>query len=87
MEPFNMGDDSTKACTRTMVTSSGRAQEIHLECSRDGGKSSGTIKVEAVDSENVKGSMQMTMTSGDHTMNMNYTFTTKWIGRACTQSK
>ena len=84
-KPFNMGDDSTKSCTRTMLTSTGRGQEIHIVCDRQGMKSSGTIKVETIDSENVKGSMQMTMTTGDHTMNMNYTFTTKWIGPACTQ--
>jgi hypothetical protein len=82
---FNLGDESTKACTRALVTSSGSKQEIHLECTREGMKSSGTIKVEAIDSENVKGSMQMAMTNGDRTMNMNYTFAAKWIGPACTQ--
>lgn len=84
-KPFNLGDENTKSCSRTMVTSSGGKQEIHIECSRESGKATGTIKVEAVDSENVKGSMQMTVTNGEHTMNMNYTFASKWIGPACSE--
>jgi hypothetical protein len=84
---FNTGDDSTKACTRTLVASSGSKQEIHMDCNREGMKSSGIVKVEAIDSENVKGSMQMTMTSGERTMNMNYTFAAKWVGPACTEPK
>ena len=60
-------------------------QEIHVDCSRNGIKSTGTVNLEAVDSENVKGSMQMTATSGGRTMNMNFTFSAKWIGPACTE--
>jgi hypothetical protein len=68
-----------------LVTSSGSKQEIHIDCTRDGGKATGTIKLEAVDSENLKGSMQMTMANGEHTMNMNYSFAAKWIGAACAE--
>jgi len=82
---FNTGDEATKMCTRTLVSSFGGKQELRMECARDGMKSSGTIKVEAVDSENVRGSMSMTATNGDHTMNMNYTFASKWLGPACTE--
>ncbi|MGB6946429.1 MAG: DUF3617 domain-containing protein [Bryobacteraceae bacterium] len=82
-KPFDLGDQNTKACTRTLVTSSGSRQEIRLDCNRQGTKSTGTIKLEAVNSENVKGSMLMTMTNAEHTMNMNYTFAAKWIGPAC----
>lgn len=84
-KPFNLGDDKTQACSRTLVTSSGSKQEIHIDCNSQGMKSTGTVKVEAVDSEHVKGSMQMAMTNGEHTMNMNYVFTAKWIGPACTE--
>jgi hypothetical protein len=84
-KPFSTGDDSTKACTRTLITSSGSRQEIRIECNREGMKSTGTVKVEALDAHNVKGSMVMAVTSGEHTMTMNYTFTTKWLGAACTE--
>jgi len=36
-----------------------------------------------MNSENVKGSMQMATTGGDHTINMNSTFTSKWLGADC----
>ena len=84
-KPFNLGDDATKSCSRTLVTSSGSRQEVRIDCNRDGTKSTGTVKMEAVDSENVKGSMQMTVTYGDHTMNMNYIFASKWTGPVCAE--
>ena len=74
-----------KSCTRTIVTSSRSKQEIHMECTVGGGKQSGTIRIEAVNSENVKGSTEMTMTGAGRTMNMNSTFTAKWLGPTCTQ--
>lgn len=82
---FNTGDESTKMCTRTMVSSFAGKQEMRIDCTRQNMKSTGTIKVEAVDSETVKGSIMMAATSGDHTMNMNYSFVSKWIGPACTE--
>jgi hypothetical protein len=84
-KPFNLGDENTKSCARSMVTSSGSKQEIRIDCDHEGMKSTGTVKVEAVDSENVKGSMQMSVTNGQHTMNMNYMFAAKWIGPACAE--
>jgi Protein of unknown function (DUF3617) len=84
-KPFNLGDENTKACTRTLVTSTGSRQEIRLDCDRQGLKSTGTVKVEAVDHENVKGSLQMSVTNAGRTMNMNYTFVSKWIGPACAE--
>ena len=85
-KPLTMGNDD-KACTRTLVTSSGSKQEIHVECTREKTKSSGTIIIEAVNSENVKGAVQMTVTSGDQTRNINSNFTAHWIGPSCGQEK
>lgn len=85
---WNTGQDSLKACTTSVITSSSSKQEIHMECDRNGNKSSGTIKVETLDSEHIRGSIQMTATTGadnGHAMNINYTFTAKWLGAACTE--
>jgi hypothetical protein len=84
-KPFNLGDESTKACSPTLVMSSGTSQEIRINCNRENTKSSGVVKVDAVDSENVKGAMHMTIINGEHTMNMNYTFTAKWMGPVCSE--
>jgi hypothetical protein len=56
-----------------------------VDCTTNGAKTRGTVKLEAVDSENVKGSMQLAVANGEHTMNMNYMFASKWIGPACTE--
>jgi hypothetical protein len=77
-----------KSCTTTVTGSSSGKQEVHVECNQNGSKTSGTIKVEALDSEHIRGSFQMTATSeGNHAMNMNYAFTSKWLGSACSETK
>jgi len=80
----------TKTCTTSLTTSSSTKQEVHMECNQNGTKTTGTVKVEAVDSEHIRGSFQMTAAgdaAGGHAMSMNYTFTSKWLGAACTESK
>ena len=79
-KPFTL--DATKACSLTIVSSSGNSQEIRINCSQNSTKSTGTLKVEAVDSEHMKGEMHMTASNAQNTMNMNSTFTSKWVG-AC----
>jgi hypothetical protein len=87
-KPLNLGGESTKSCTSTLATSSSSKQEIRMECDRNGKKTSGTLTMEAIDSETIKGSMQMSATSDNNrTMNINYAFTSKWIGDACTEPK
>lgn len=82
-KPFG---NENKSCKPTIVTSSATKQEIHMECDMGGGKQVGTLKFEAVDSSTVKGSMQMTASNGGRTMNINSTFSAKWLGPACTES-
>jgi|SRR5665213_4557557 len=82
---FDLGDENTKSCSRSLITSSGSKQEIRIDCTRKDVKTTGTVKVEALNSENVKGSMRMTVTNGEHTMNMNYIFAAKWIGPVCAE--
>lgn len=82
-KPFG---NENKSCKRSIVTSSATKQEIHMECEMGGGKQVGTLKFEAVDSSTVKGSMQMTASNGGRIMNINSTFSAKWLGPACTES-
>ena len=85
-KPFGT-DEQRKSCKQTFVTSSASHQEIHMECELGGGKQSGTLKLEAVDSSNVKGSMQMVASNGGRTMTVNTSFSSKWLGPVCTESK
>ena len=81
-KPLTWGHDD-KACTYTLGASTGSLQEIHVECNKENRKSSGTIRVEALDSENIKGSVQMILTFGDRTSEINSTFTGKYLGPTC----
>jgi hypothetical protein len=76
-------DKEDPDCKKTIVTSTSHKVEAKLECTKDGGKQSGTLSIEAEDSTNVKGATQMVMTGGGHTMTMNSHFTSKWLGPAC----
>lgn len=85
-QAWNTGQQGLKACTTSVVTSTSSKQEIHMECDRNGMKTAGTIKVEAVDSEHIRGSVQMMAADPSNSrpgMNMDYSFTSKWIGPAC----
>jgi hypothetical protein len=85
-QPLTFGNND-KACTNTLVTSTGSMQEIHVECNRNNRKSSGTLRFEALDSEHVKGTVKMSMTSDSGNMDINSTFTAKWIGETCSSDK
>jgi hypothetical protein len=85
-QAWNTGQAAMKSCTTSVATSSSSKQEVHLECNENGTKATGSVKVEAVDSEHIRGSFQLTTAgAGDHPINMNYTFTSKWLGAACTE--
>ena len=81
-KPLNFGDDKG-ACTRTFTTSTSTRQEIHMECAMGNIKSSGDVKIEALNSETVKGTGQMSSTGGGPGMKMNMTFSGKWLGSDC----
>jgi hypothetical protein len=84
-KPFAKNGEN-KACKQTILTSSATKQEVHMECEMGAGKQVGTLKLEALDSSTVKGSMQMVASNGGRTMNVNSTFSSKWLGSACTES-
>jgi Protein of unknown function (DUF3617) len=81
-KPISWGN-ADKACTTALVTSTGSMQEIHVECNRNNRKSTGTMRFEARDSENIKGTVKMSMTSANGNMDINSTFTAKWTGETC----
>jgi Protein of unknown function (DUF3617) len=78
----DFGKDDTK-CTRTIITSTSSKAEVHMACDMSGMKGEGTVQVDVLSPESIKGSVHMTVNGGGHTMNSNSTFTSKWIGQAC----
>ena len=80
--PLTWGNND-KACTNTLATSTSSMQEIHVECVRSTRKSSGTMRFQSLDSEHIKGTVQMTMTSSSGNMDIKSAFTAKWLGETC----
>jgi len=75
----NRGD-----CTRTVVSSTGRKMEMKFHCEEKQSSSDGTFVMEALGSDNVKGTMHMVSnTSGGHTMTMDFTIASKYLGQDC----
>ena len=82
MEKAMFGEERQN-CKRTVVTSTGSKAEVRLDCDQQGMKTSGTVRVDAVDSENVKGSVKAESTGGGNTMKVNSNFTSKWLSADC----
>jgi hypothetical protein len=84
-------------CQYTIKTSTRTKQEMVVACQSDKMKTNGMFQVEAIDTGNVKGTMQMTSVLGNvgggevkglagQTANMSFSFTSKWIGPVCSES-
>jgi Protein of unknown function (DUF3617) len=74
----NRGD-----CTRTVVNSTGSKLEVKIHCEEKQASTDGTLVLETVGSDRVKGTMQAVTNANGHTMNMNLTFSSKYLGPAC----
>lgn len=83
--PWTNGPD--EKCTWTVVTATGTDMEVKgTSCEAGmqyGMKTNVDVKLHAVDSENVKASMQGSSTGNGQTMNVSGTFTGKWMGASC----
>lgn len=79
--------EDRKNCTRTVLKSTGSYMEIREVCENEGVKNEITIQIEALNSENVKGTSHVTSGSGDRSMNVNMSFTSRWLGAVCTEKK
>jgi len=70
-------------CTQTFVTSTSSKRVIHMECTSGTMKTSGDIQVEAINSENTKGSIVMNGGEGGRGVGTKMEFTAKWLGADC----
>ena len=78
--PFSDPEDK---CTYTVVNSTGARMEAHGTCMRPEAKIDFELKLDAADSETVKGTGKMIINAGGTTMNGDYAGTGKWIGATC----
>jgi hypothetical protein len=79
--------NNDQSCKTTLVSSSGSKQEIHMECDRKGGRQTGTITIEALNSETIKFDIQAGGDSNGKNINMTVNGTSKWLGPVCEDTK
>lgn len=79
---FDLGGKE-EGCKQTVLSSTSSKADVKVVCQKEGMNSSGALHLEALSTESVKGSGQMSLTGGGHTMNTNTTFTAKWLGATC----
>ena len=76
--------DPKAKCTWTVQSSTGSKMEATGTCMPEGmGKVDFSMNLEALDSENVKGTGQLTANGPAGAMNGNYSATAKWVGATC----
>lgn len=75
--------DRGKECAPTITSSTSTSAKGRLSCESEGMKMTGALEVLAPDSEHVNGSWHATTNGSGHTMNVDSTFTSKWIGPSC----
>jgi Protein of unknown function (DUF3617) len=76
--------DDRKECTRTVLNSTSSKLEMKIHCKgEEQGSMDGTLLVEAIGSDNVKGKMEAVTNASGRTMNMNFTFSSRYLGPAC----
>jgi hypothetical protein len=84
LEKHSAFSNNRGECTRTVVSSTGSKLELKFHCEEKQSSSDGTFLMEAVASDNVKGTMHMVMNSNTgHTMNMDFSISSKYLGSAC----
>lgn len=85
LEKQSAFSDDRKECTRTVLNSTGSKLEMKIHCEKSGeqGAMDGTLLVEVVGSDNVNGKMHSVTNANGRTMNMDFTFSSRYLGPAC----
>jgi len=75
--------DRGKECVPTITSSTSTSAKGRLSCESEGMKMTGALEVLTPDPEHINGSWHATTNGSGHTMNVDSTFTSKWIGSSC----
>jgi uncharacterized protein DUF3617 len=72
-----------KECTTTVLNSTTTTVKAKFVCDQEGMHATGTLELVAADPEHVNGSYHSTANADGHTMNVEGTWTSKWLGPSC----
>ena len=70
-------------CTTTVINSTSTAVKAKLVCDQQGMHATGTLELTASDPEHITGSYQSAVNADGHTMNVDGSWTAKWLGSSC----
>jgi hypothetical protein len=73
----------TEGCTTTVLNSTSTSVKAKLVCDMQGMHAVGNLQLVAADPEHMNGSYESTMNGNGRTMNMEGTWTSKWLGSSC----
>jgi len=77
------GFENRKECTQKVMTSTSSKLDMHVVCDQEGVKSAGTVHLDVLNPETVKGTGQMTVSGNGQSMSSNLALSAKWIGSSC----
>jgi hypothetical protein len=72
-----------KECTTTVFNSTSTSVKAKLVCDTEGMHATGTLELVAANPEHLTGSYHSTMNGNGHTMNVEGTWTSKWVSASC----
>ena len=73
----------SKDCTTTVINSTSTSVKAKLVCDQQGMHATGTLELTASDPEHVTGSYQSAVDAGGQTMNVDGSWTAKWLSASC----
>lgn len=76
-----------KECTTTVLNSTSTSVRAKLVCDVEGMHATGSLELVAADPEHLNGSYHSTMNANGHTRNVDGTWTSKWVGASCGNTK
>lgn len=76
-------DVTQQTCTRTIVSSTGSRLEMKIHCEQKQAISDGTVVVEATSDESTKGTVHLVTNAAGRNMNVDMTFSSKYLGPDC----
>lgn len=77
----------TNECTTTVLKSTATNVKAKFVCEQEGMQATGLLELVAADSEHVNGTYHSTANGEGHTMNVEGTWSSKWLGSSCGNAK
>jgi len=83
LEQRKLEVSASRECKPTVITSTSSVAKGRLACEIEDMRGNATFEAEALDSEHVKGSAHGSLSGSGHKLNVDASFSSKWLGSTC----